>query len=371
MQAQIKRVIEQDLPAEQFITLPLGDTNLAALIEVKEAHMAPIVEESAVLFANGQTAVAIKHLSAALAIRGRLGQSEFNAYRTLLDLYRITGEQQAFENHAIDFAVRFEKSPPSWGAVEVVSPTMISAIPTLDIGEQLDGTIIPILEQLKVLALNSTHIRLDMSNVSQINYLDGFGCELLMRVLKAFEPTDYWLEVVGVRHLFSRLKPMISARSKRVSGHVWLLYLELLRMENQPLLFDEIAFRFSMVYDLSPPQWVNPKQTGAALGNKELPKEMETNRADHIVLAGMIDGDGSSLINLLAQGFQVSNTVVCDCKKLKRLGFEAAGRLLTALSAWTSESKTVQFRNLSHPIAALFVVLGIQHMAIVERRKDD
>jgi hypothetical protein len=65
-----------------------------------------------------------------------------------------------------------------------------------------------------------------------------------------------------------------------------------------------------------------------------------------------------------------NSVVVCDCRDLKLIEFEVAGRLLTALTAWSAELKTVEFKNLSNPIATLFVVLGIQHLAVVERRRD-
>ena len=371
VQPKIKRVIEQDLPADQHLTMPLGDTNLAALIDVKDAHMAPTVEECSVLFANGQTQLAITQLQKAIQSKGSLNQSEFNAYRMLFDLFRLTGDKQSFENYAIDFAVKFEKSPPSWRVETIDIPTVISSIPTLDLGDMLDGSIAPVLEQLKVLAINHTQIRLDAGNISQINYVDGFGCELLLRVIKAFEGSAYQLDIVGVGHLFAKLRPLIQARHSRISGHVWLLYLELLRQQNQPLLFDDIALKFAIVYEQSPPQWKPPVIQAVPENTLDTSHTVSYDRPDHIKLKGEIDGDGSLLIDLLAQGLQDHNVALCDCRFLNRIGFDAAGPLLTALTAWTGESKTVEFRNLSHPIAALFVVLGIQHLAVVERRRDD
>ena len=371
IQPQIKKVIDQALPADQFFTMPLGDTNLAALIDVKTAHMAPTVEECAVLFANGQIELATQHLSTAIKQKNGLHQSEFNAYRMLFDLLRLKGDKKAFENYAIDFAVQFEKSPPSWRVETLDIPTLVSSVPTLDLGDILDGSIATALEQLKVLAINHKHMRLDASNIAQINYTDGFGCELLLRVLKAFEGSAYQLDIVGMSHLFTKLRPLIQAKHQRISGHVWLLYLELIRQQNQPLLFDDISLKFAIVYEQSPPQWTAPS-TVATLGDTLVNSHaISFDRPDHIKLKGEIVGDGSMLIDLLAQGMQHNHTVLCDCRQLNRIGFEAAGRLLTALTAWTGESKTVEFRNLSHPIAALFVVLGIQHLAVVERRRDD
>jgi hypothetical protein len=249
---------------------------------------------------------------------------------------------------------------------------MLDAVPTLDLGEMLDASIVPVLEQLKVVALNNVRMRLDAGNISNINYTDGFGCELLMRVLNAFENTKYQLELVGTQHLFKKLRPFIQAKQANVSGHLWLLYLEMLRLQNQQLLFEDIAVKFASVYEVSPPSWKPPsKQLQDPINDLLEPKTIMTfDQPDFIRLSGEIKLNCDALINQLAQGLHASPSVVCDCRDLRLISFDAAGRLLTALTAWSAELKTVEFKNLSNPIATLFVVLGIQHLAVVERRRE-
>jgi STAS domain len=357
---------------EESNTLMLGDTNLSAVIEVTQTVMAAVVEDAAVLYANGRLDEAIESLLRGFRDKNGLGNSEFNAYRMLFDLLRYKGDSNTFDRYAIDFATRFEKSPPTWQLPKNPPVVMLDSIPTLNLGDMLDASIVPVLEQLKVIALQNTRMRLDAGNITNINYTDGFGCELLLRVLNAFENTKYELELVGTQHLFKKLRPFIQAKQANVSGHLWLLYLEMLRLQNQQLLFEDIAIKFAMVYEVSPPSWKPPsKQLQDPSYDLLDPKTIMTfDQPDFIRLSGEIRSNSDALINQLAKGLHVSPSVVCDCRDLRMVSFEAAGRLLTALTAWSGELKTVEFKNLSNPIATLFVVLGIQHLAVVERRRE-
>lgn len=358
---------------EMATQLFLGDTSLADVIDVKESTTAPAVEEAAVLYANGQLDDAIKVLSQAFFSPEGLGASEFNAYRTLLDLLRMSGNQAMFESVAMDFVVRFEKSPPSWEDHTLEDlPVLLGSVPSIDLGDMLDVSIVPQLEQLKVLAQQSTTLRMDASHITNVNIDDGFGCELMLRVLKAFEQADFTLEVVGIAQLVSVIKPHLIVGHKAVSPHVWMLYLELLRMVDQQAVFEERAVEFAITHDTSPPSWLAPSKkmtmgNTAGLGPHTL---MQFERLDHIRLKGEIQGDGSDLINEIARGMHDHSVVICDCLRLRRIEFSVAAKLLTALTVWTSENKVVEFRNLNHPIAALFVALGIHHLAVVERRRD-
>jgi ABC-type transporter Mla MlaB component len=370
--SQIPERARLEVMPEVAHTLILGDTDLSAIIEVKESNIAPALEEAAVLFANGRTEEAIESLITAFKDKKSLGNSEFNAYRMLFDLLRYKGDSDLFDRYAIDFATRFEKSPPSWQLTKTLPTKVHDSIPTLDLGEMLDSSIVPVLEQLKVVAQKNNRMRLDAGNISHINYTDGFGCELLMRVLNAFESTKYELELIGTQHLFTKLRPYIQAKKSNVSGHLWLLYLEMLRLQNQQMLFEDLSFKFASVYEVSPPSWKPPsKQLQDTSKGKVDPATMITfDQPDFIFLSGEIKSNSDSLINQLAKGLHASATVICDCKDLRLISFEATGRLLTALTAWSAELKTVEFKNLSNPIATLFVVLGLHHLAVVERRRD-
>ena len=69
---------------------------------------APAVEESAILYANGQAAAAEGLLRESLAT---LGHADRLPWWMLFDLYQATGREAEFESIAIDYASHFETSP--------------------------------------------------------------------------------------------------------------------------------------------------------------------------------------------------------------------------------------------------------------------
>jgi hypothetical protein len=90
---------------------------------------APAVEEIAILYANGQSAVAQQMLTAAVA--DTAGQnSDRTAWWMLFDLYQASGQQDAFDNLSIDYASTFETSPPSWQAPLAAAPGWAGLTPT-------------------------------------------------------------------------------------------------------------------------------------------------------------------------------------------------------------------------------------------------
>ena len=73
-----------------------------------------------------------KVLAEILVKKVEMGQRQDEAmWMVLLDLYQIIGDQNAFEDAAVNYAVTFEVSPPSWDAKAIPSST--EAETTLDL----------------------------------------------------------------------------------------------------------------------------------------------------------------------------------------------------------------------------------------------
>jgi hypothetical protein len=96
-----------DSPASAF-----SSSKLFA-IDVDEFAHDPELEEASIRFANGDDDGAEAGLLEVLRPLGtRVNHDE--TWLTLFDLYRATGQQDRFENAAIEFAGRFGRSAPQW-----------------------------------------------------------------------------------------------------------------------------------------------------------------------------------------------------------------------------------------------------------------
>lgn len=92
----------------------------------------------------------------------------------LLELYQLLGRQVEFEDLAVDYAVHFEVSPPSWiepVAVEVVQPPRVEAT---DDALVLRGEITPqddtLLQQMTDFAATRSTVLIDLGAVTRIDY---------------------------------------------------------------------------------------------------------------------------------------------------------------------------------------------------------
>src|SRR3546814_13214514 len=107
----------------------------------------------------------------------------------LFDLYQISGQQAAFENLSIQYANKFEMSPPGWIAQDAPQEKPVAAprnnsIPGVSFAGKLDSSCIKQLERIKNMAENSNVLRLEFIRVTEIDP-DGFG--RLLRDLKRLQ----------------------------------------------------------------------------------------------------------------------------------------------------------------------------------------
>jgi len=108
---------------DQHTTELLGDDETP--LEAAAAESAPIVEEIAILYANGQTDAARQILAASLRESG--ATQDRTPWWMLFDLYQVLNDQMAFDDLSIDYASKFETSPPSWAPLPAEAPAAAGA----------------------------------------------------------------------------------------------------------------------------------------------------------------------------------------------------------------------------------------------------
>ena len=336
-------------------------------VELREssASLHPVVEEAAILYANGQDPAALATLETAVEA-GSLGPSSEQVWAMLFDLYQLMNMREAFEKRALDYSVKHEKSPPTW--VEQAKQTLGPALTTGGtafvsfvgiLGEATEKA----LKQLEKVVAGHSLARADFAKLTGVDVL---GAASLMKTMKASRKVKCELIMSGQEKLAELLKSRIEV-GRREDETIWLLLLELYQHMGQQDLFEEWAVNYAVTFEVSPPSW----ETMPA--KKKAPDEpapaAAPAEAECFPLSGEMFSAGSDAFRKLVDYATGREQVLIDCSALKRMDFVSAGLFLNTLTNLQITGCSVTIRNPNQLINALFGVLGINQVAHVERRK--
>jgi ABC-type transporter Mla MlaB component len=332
--------------------LELATTELLADDAVPDAasapQVAPVVEEIAILFANDQLQVAEQMLVDSLA---DVGQFDRTVWWMLFDLYQVSGAKDAFDNVAIDYASRFETSPPAWNPLPHAGSdkTIAGLTPTEAFGPLLDETIAPQLQRLLELAAGSPATRLEFGGVKDVT---PDGCARLLAALSVLRGGGRELIVAGAAELAETVRATIAIGQRDASEAPWLLLLELLQLLNREKDFEETAMDYCVTYELSPPSFEAPANVANAAGARA------PSRSDRFLLPALVDGAAARLFDAIDAYAEQYQPLVLDCSRLARVDYNAAGALLKRLRALAAAGKIIELRDVNHLVVALFRLMG-------------
>jgi len=339
---------------DQYTTELLGDEDVP--LEAAAAESAPIVEEIAILYSNGQAEVAEQMLLGSLPDSAQ----DRTVWWMLFDLYQVLGRQEAFENVSIDYASQYETSPPSWvppASADSKAPEVArgysGVTPTLGLSGILNASIAAQLDRLDGMDQKQP-LRLDFSRV---NGVDPEGCALLLAALKKVQAGDRDLIVVGAAELAEQVRDILIIGNRDGGEAPWLLYLELLRLLNREKDFEESSMDYCVTFEVSPPPFVAPKKVANA------PRQATAAASDRFMLPAVIEGDISSLLSAIDAYASENQAVVFDCGRLARMEFGAASALQAKVAELAGSDHRVEFRDLNHLVAALMRLLGYADIA--------
>ena len=352
--------------------LMLGDSHLAHSMVLADTGN-PALEEAAILYANGQDLPAVSVLAGAVR-NDRLPDT----WLMLLELYQSLGKRNEFENLAIDFAVRFETSAPAWSDAQARKPHAKPAAPAaraaIVFKGALDARIVPQLEQLKKLAQRNPVLHLEFDQVTTV---DTAGADLILRVFAAFQKSNHEVAISGASQLAERLRAAIEVGRRDASNAVWMLLLEIYRILGRQAAFEETSIDYCVTFEVSPPSWepASPKYLVDDAPSAPPPAQAPVTegdavlRPDAIALGGDLVGKSDVELQRLTQFATTHNRIVVDCTQLTRVDFTAAGLLLNWAVGMRGAKKEIEFVNVGHLVAALFVVMGLHEVVPIERRK--
>jgi anti-anti-sigma regulatory factor len=150
-----------------------------------------------------------KVLSDILASKVAMGERRDEAmWLLLLDLYQMIGQQEAFEDTAVNYAVTFEVSPPSWDAKAIPASNESEPETALDLNAgagstfalrgQLVGATAAAFAGIDNLAQTPGVIEIDASSLVRI---DGASADQLRAKLQAIKQTGREIELKNLSPL--------------------------------------------------------------------------------------------------------------------------------------------------------------------------
>ena len=339
-------------------------SSLAGQPDPVPSIVAPIIEETATLFASGQAEQALARLSNAVRVGG-LGDSAQQAWLMLFDLYQHLGMKLEFEALAPEFVVKFERSAPAWldTGERHDSALDTGAIASFALGGKLTDASAPELEKLRTAASAHQTLRVDCSRLEGV---DATGCRLFRETLLSLREAGKEVLLTGEARLIEFLQEGCQPGRKETDGAVWALLLDVYRILDLKDPFEEVAVNYAVTFEVSPPSWES--QPGAEEKGSAVPRPSET--ADQaLMLSGELSGASEALAKQLQDWAGANKMLVIDMPRATHVDLATAGVMLKVLSVLQQSGVTIQVRGASELIRALFEVTGLSKVAHINPRK--
>lgn len=365
--------IATDFQSTMALSLPTtellsGHTEIHAHA-VSQSESVPILEEAAILFATGQVKVA-EHMLRSVIDLDNLGNATPIAWFMLFDLYQIEQNQYAFESLSLDYAGKYETSPPVWRNSEQaldlddeVADT--KATPGLIFPSQLDGEIIKLLQKLNNLSEQSKVLRLDFGRVKAV---DPVGCGLLLRAIRNLKKSKHDLVLVAAQNLTAQIQNILEVGRRDETEAPWLLLMEILQLLQMKEAFEETSIDYCVTFEVSPPAYEAPanKITTAVA---EAPPPNTEMRAEGYMMPRTVEGKTEELVAEILDYAKAHDAVILNCKNLERVEFGASAQLLNGLVPISGQGKPIEFTEVNYLVMHLFNAMGLKNVAAIKPRK--
>ena len=351
-------------------------------LEIGSTGVASVIEQAAILYANDQADSAADVLGQAIRAE-QPGCAMPQAWLMLMDLYQFLGRQEAFETLAIDFAARFERSPPTWREADVVRAAAgerSAGRAAVVLPAVIDAGVARQTEAIDRAAQRDRDLNIDCRGVRA---LDATGAGLLDAALDALERGTQQVTLTAPDRLLAAARAAVQAGRRDDDSGAWRLLLRMLRLAGTQQEFEDASIDYCVTYEVSPPSWepmpahLRSDEAGAPGAGAEPPAQAAPvavidappPRADAYVLAGDLLGAAEpEMAGLLAHAERHAHVFV-DCRRLRRVDFAAAGQLLNAVASLRGAGRTVEFDQPNHAVAALLTVMGLPEMATITPRR--
>lgn len=329
-------------------------------IEVQEAvgGLPPELEEAAVLYANGKVGE-----TAALLNRYLLDQPDNQdplPWYMLFDLYEASGQAVHFEDAAVDFAVKFERSPPTW-MPRNQPQAHHQAVPVMVYGERYGS-----LEKIKQAKFfedvaKAPFVRLD---VSKAQAPDEESARAMLEDILRLENLKKPVELLGGPGFGVRLDA--ARQGGRLTESGWFLLMAMLQLMGKQQDFENVAVDYAVSFEVSPPSYMPPRP----LPNRSSLPAAEDNASPEIgfELSGILAPGSEGQLLALKQFAKGKAHVEIDLSKVVRIDFALVGLLLETLIEIAQSGCRILLKEGNELINTLLQIVGASQFATVMAR---
>lgn len=325
-------------------------------IEVMEAggDLPPELEEAAVLFASGKVGEAATLLNRYLLDHPE--SKDPQPWYMLFDLYEVSGQLEHFEDTAVDFAVKFERSPPTWAPRAQLQNRGKEGQTLMSFGAAFGPADRARLQRfLEEAALRNT-VRVD---VTRCPVPDEAYARAILQCLVTLQEQDIAVHLLGVAALIERLDA--ARRQQDLAEPVWLLLLELLQLEGREIQFEDAAVDYAIRFEVSPPSFSPPTP---ATGDPQTFPGRTPSGLD-FPMHGIVGMAGDRQFAELRKFAEDKPCLEIDLSAVTRIDFGAIGVLLDTLIWMHNAGRKVLFKEGNELVNVLLEVVGAAQFAAV------
>ncbi|MFN3716671.1 MAG: STAS domain-containing protein [Thiobacillus sp.] len=337
-----------DNPLTQTVVgVGIGPSSGIVVEESSGAPQSPL-DEAAIFYASGQADMAEQQLKRILA------KADRRAWHMLFDLYAVQNREKEFEQLGLDYALRFETSPPAWKPLgEATAAPVQPAGASFDLPSLLDRKAAQALAQGMADVDKKATLRIDFSRIEMV---DEAGADECARILAQARKLRRKLQVSGVDRLIALLQDLNRATHSRTVH--WLLLLEIYQTLGQMEAFEDLAVDYAVRFEVSPPSW---SEVRAAEVVQAPPPEPALD--DAFKLAGEITPANDSLLQQVC-GYAASHaSVLVDLSQVTRVDYGSVSQFISVLMQCLGTGKSITLRGHNALIHELFRVMGIDQLA--------
>jgi anti-anti-sigma regulatory factor len=331
------------------------------------AGMCAVLENAVLLYASGHAEAARTLLAEGVGSDPETQLSPL-AWLALFDLLQRAGDRSAFEQLALQYVVRFERSAPAWN--DRIRPPADPRAPVAGYvgvtGKLTAGSATQIESLKRAIATNVSQARFDLAAITDF---DDAGARLLADVLGEARRKQYPLRLQRQDRLRHGLEAAV--RKGQAGGEgAWLLSLELLQWQGDRAAFDDRAVDYAVTFEVSPPSWEPPLTTGdvpppAAEAGEAIAAAAETDPAgaaydaETLAWSGVVAGPHPAQVAKLAEFANGRNVVPVEMREVERIDFVGAGAIYNAIKSVEDQRKVVQIFGATPIIRAILLLIGV------------